>query len=65
MLPGGEGVGRADEAGPDQAVADKLLGKGNGAVEDVTGEHLNENQDGHERQQNGAGNAQDLIHPEF
>ena len=35
MLTGGEGVGRADETGPDQAVADKLLGKGYGAVEHI------------------------------
>lgn len=48
MLTGGEGVGRADETGPDQAVADKLLGKGYGIVEDKAGENLNKHQNGHE-----------------
>lgn len=65
MLAGGECVSCTDKAGPDQAVAHQFLRKGNGAVEDITGEHLDENQDGHERQQNGAGNAEELIHPEL
>ena len=50
VLAGVEGVRRADKADPDQQVADDLLGKVGGVVEDVAGKYLVDDQCAHRDQ---------------
>src|SRR5699024_5551852 len=53
-----EGVGGGDEGDPDQRVAHQLLGEGRRRAQHVTGEDLEEHQDGHQREQDDGGPQQ-------
>ena len=55
-------ISRADEADPDQEIADDFFGKVGGTVQDVPGKHLVDDQHAHGDQDDRRDGGKQLVH---